>query len=87
MGGEAPTRVASASAPREVLDCNFGTSHSEMRQRSRPAVPDDAAVVENFLKLGGGGGVLPRCQICFSTNVGRVETGNIEDERNLPELN
>ena len=31
-----------------------GTSYSQMRQRSRPAVPDDAAVVENLLKLGGG---------------------------------
>jgi hypothetical protein len=25
-----------------------------MRQRSRPAVPDDAAVIENLLELGGG---------------------------------
>src|SRR6266571_5510933 len=29
------------------------TSHAKMRQRSRPAVPDDAAVVENPRKLGG----------------------------------
>jgi hypothetical protein len=34
------------------------TSHSQMRQRSRPAVPDDAAVVENLLKFGGGSGAL-----------------------------
>src|SRR5580704_4179714 len=32
-----------------------GASHSQMGQRARPAVPDDAAVVENRLKLGGGG--------------------------------
>ena len=31
-----------------------GASHAQMRQRSRPAVPDDAAVVENLLELGGG---------------------------------
>jgi hypothetical protein len=30
------------------------TGHAQMRQRSRPAVPDDPAVVENLLKLGGG---------------------------------
>ena len=28
------------------------TRHAQMRQRSRPAVPNDAAVVENFLELG-----------------------------------
>src|SRR5271168_408221 len=33
---------------------SVGTGHSQMRQRSRPAVPDDAAVVENLLKLSGG---------------------------------
>src|ERR1035438_3597094 len=32
----------------------IGSRHSQMRQRSRPAVPDDAAVVENLLKLGRG---------------------------------
>jgi hypothetical protein len=31
-----------------------GTSHSQTRQRSRPAVPDDAAVAENLLKLDDG---------------------------------
>src|SRR6202022_1791480 len=36
----------------------IGTSHSQSRQRSRPAIPDDAAVVENLLKLGGGSAAL-----------------------------
>jgi hypothetical protein len=31
-----------------------GTSHAQMRQRSRPAVPDNTAVVDNLLKLGDG---------------------------------
>ena len=35
-----------------------GASHSQMRQSPRPAVPDDAAVVENLLKLDGGSGAL-----------------------------
>ena len=38
-----------------------GTSYSQMRQRSRPAVPDDTVVVENFLKLSGGGTALSGC--------------------------
>ena len=31
---------------------SIGACHAQMRQRSRPAVPDYAAVVEDFLKLG-----------------------------------
>jgi hypothetical protein len=57
-----------------------------MRQRSRPAVPDDAAVVENLLKFGGGGTTLSGCQICLSAYVNRIEAGKIGDERNLPQL-
>src|SRR5579864_973074 len=45
------------------------TSYSEMRQRSRPAVPHDAAVVEDFLKLGGGSTALSRCQVRLSAYV------------------
>src|ERR1035441_4449428 len=30
------------------------TSHAQMRQGSRPAVPHDSAVAEDFLELGGG---------------------------------
>ena len=43
-----------------------------MRQRSRPAVPDDAAVVENLLELGGCGTALPGCQVCLSDIPGRL---------------
>jgi hypothetical protein len=32
---------------------SVGTRRSQMRQRSRPTVLDEAAVVENVLKLGG----------------------------------
>ena len=53
------------------------TRHTEMCQRSRPAVPDDAAVVENFLKLCGGSAALFGCQVCVSANVGWIETGKI----------
>jgi len=37
-----------------------GTGHAQMRQRSSPAVPHDAAVVDDFLKLGGGSAALHR---------------------------
>src|ERR1700731_964275 len=33
----------------------IGTREAQMRQRSRSAVHDDPAVVENLLKLSGGG--------------------------------
>ena len=51
-----------------------------MRQRSRPAVPDDAAVVENLLKLGGGIFALSGRQIRLSANVGGIEAGNVGGE-------
>ena len=57
-----------------------------MRQRSRPAVPDDAAVVDDLLKFGGGFFALSGCQIRFAMNVRRIEAGNISDEQNLPQL-
>src|ERR1700730_3256786 len=64
----------------------IGTSHSQMRQRSRPAVPDDRAVVENFLKLGGGSTALSGCQVCLSAYIHRIEAGNIGNEQDLPQL-
>jgi hypothetical protein len=46
------------------------TCHAQTRQRSGPAVPDDAVVIENLLELGGGGTGLSGCEIRLSTNVG-----------------
>src|SRR5580658_6333918 len=57
-----------------------------MRQRSRPAVPDDAAVVENLLKLGGGSVALTGCQVCLSAYIDRIEARNIAAEQNCPQL-
>ena len=61
-------------------------SDAQMRQRSRPAVRDDAAVVDDLLKLGGGSGTLSGCQVCFPTHKNWIEAGNIGDEPNLPQL-
>ena len=38
-----------------------GTGYAQMRQRSRPAVSDEAAVVENLAKLAGGSVALSGC--------------------------
>src|ERR1700726_5004574 len=57
-----------------------------MRQRSRPAIPDDAAVVEDFLELGGGRTALSGCQICLSAYIHVIEAGNVVDKRNLSQL-
>src|SRR5438445_9483666 len=57
-----------------------GTSHSQMRQRPRPAVPDDAAVIENFLKFGGGRVALARSQIGLAPHIRRMHAGKIHEE-------
>jgi len=56
--------------------------HAQSRQRARPAVPDQAAVVEDLLELRRGGTALSRGQIGLSTNVCRVERGEVGEERN-----
>ena len=63
-----------------------GASQSEMRQSSRPAVPDDAAVVENLLELDGGSGALSGRKIRLPAYVHVMEAGNIVDKWNLPQL-
>jgi hypothetical protein len=62
------------------------TSHSKMLQRSCPAVPDDAAVIENLLKLGSGSAALSGCKVYLSANVGRIEAGNVVDKHDLTQL-
>ena len=52
-----------------------------MRQGSRPAVPDDAAVVENLLELGGGTAALSSSEICLAANVCVIQAGSLA-ERN-----
>jgi hypothetical protein len=57
-----------------------------MRQGSRPAVPDDAVVVEDFLKLGGGTITLSGCQVCLCAYIDRIEAGNVVAEWRFPQL-
>src|SRR5579864_7834661 len=91
VGGERPNaggigiRVLPLSVKSFRLQ-SVRTSYSEMRQRSRPAVPHDAAVVEYLLKLGGGSTALSGCQVRLSAYVHMIEARNIGDEPNLPQL-
>jgi len=62
----------------------IGASHAQMRQRSSPAIPDDAAVVDNLLKLGGGSIALAGFQVCFTPDVCGIKAGKIQDELDLP---
>jgi len=48
--------------------------------------PNDAAVVENLLKLDGGGAALTRCQIRLAAYIHMVEAGRIGNERNLSQF-
>ena len=57
-----------------------------MRQRSRPAVPDDAAVVDDFLKLGGRSAALACCQVRLTANMRRMRARHIGNERDLPQF-
>src|ERR1700685_4466601 len=78
IGGESPD--AGGIGVRSLRGSRLqgvGTSHSQMRKCSRPTIPDDAAVVENLLKLYSGGGALSGGQIGLSTNVSGIQTGEI----------
>src|SRR5580692_9039454 len=57
-----------------------------MRQSSGPAIPDNAAMSEDLLELGGGSFGLSRSQVGLSAYVHRIEAGDIVDERNLSQL-
>jgi len=56
-----------------------------MRQGSRPAVPDDAAVVENLLEFSGGFLALANSEIRLAANVCRIKAGIVK-ESNLRQL-
>ena len=40
-------------------------------------------MVENPLELSGGLRALPRREICFAANVGRIEAGDIGEKKDL----
>src|ERR1700674_2753655 len=53
VGGERPDAgCIGICSPRGSRLQGIGPSDSQMRQRSCPAVPDNAAVIDNLLKLG-----------------------------------
>jgi len=61
-GGERPVAGGiSIRALRSLCLQSVPTRHAQMCQRSRPAVPDDAAVVKNLLELGGRSAAMSGC--------------------------
>jgi len=52
-----------------------------------PAIPCDAAVVEDLLKLGCGGRALSRGQIGVSANVNGRQARHVTQELHIPILN
>src|ERR1700722_223237 len=57
-----------------------------MCQRSSPAVPDDATVVDDLLEFGSGFFAVSRQEISFAANVGGIEAGKINGESDLTVL-
>ncbi len=79
VGGERPDAGSIGVRPlRGFRLQDVGTGHAQMRHRSGPTVPDNTAVVENLLKLGGGFFPLPSREICLSANVCVIEAGVAE---------
>jgi hypothetical protein len=57
-----------------------------MRQSSRPAVPDNSAVVDDFLELSGRSATLSGSQLRLAAFVHIVEAGTIVEEHHLAQL-
>src|SRR5258707_10600476 len=57
-----------------------------MGQRAGPAVPDDAAVVDDLLKFRRGFVAFPCRQVGLAANIHGIQTGNIVDELDLSEV-
>jgi hypothetical protein len=62
---------------------NIRAGQAEMCQCSGPAVPNDPAMVQDFLKLRSSRIALSHVQIGRTAQVSWIETGNIGDERDL----
>src|SRR5208282_364062 len=62
------------------------TRQSQMCQRSGPAVPDNAVVVDDFLKLSSCSFALPCRQVRPTPHIHGIKAGNIMDELNLPQF-
>jgi hypothetical protein len=52
------------------------TSHTEMCQGSCPAVPDDAAVIDDLLELGRCRTALSGCKVCLPSYIRRTKAGH-----------
>ena len=57
-----------------------------MCQCSCPAVPDDAAVIDDLLELGRCRTAVSGCKVCLPAYIRRIKAGNIGDKTNLAVL-
>src|SRR5215471_16355745 len=55
-----------------------------MSQGTRPAAPDQSAVIDNLLEFGGGFLALPYREISIAANVGGIETRGIDRRQHPP---
>ena len=63
-----------------------GSSQAEVGERAGPAVPDDPAVIDNFLKFAGGFASFSSRQVGLAPYVHRIQAGNIVNELDLPQV-
>src|ERR1035437_7080849 len=78
VGGEcASASEVGIGAGRGAGGERVGAGYAEMRERSGPAEPDDAAVIDDFLKCGGGWVALSGGEVRFPAKVSRVEAGDV----------
>ncbi|MGA7967688.1 MAG: hypothetical protein WB983_03580, partial [Terriglobales bacterium] len=85
LGGKRPD-TGGISPGRILCLERICTRHSQMSQRSGPAVPDDSAVVDDLLKLRDRFLALPRRRVRLAANVGGIEAGEVYDKENLAVL-
>src|SRR6202049_5088479 len=52
-----------------------GAGEAEVGERAGRAIPQEAAMVEDFLEFGGGGRALLRTQVNLGAEVHRIQTG------------
>ena len=83
VGGEGmqPGRIAARAGGTSRLQ-RVSACDTQMRQSSRPAVPDDPTMIENLLELVGGGRALSGSQVGLAAHIKRIQARDIVAEIN-----
>src|SRR5215472_1332881 len=59
-------------------------SHAQVSQGTGPAIPDYAAVIDNFLEFGGGLLAPPGGEISITADIGGIERSRINSKQETP---